>query len=138
MKREILDEVAYLFVEQFDDFYGMLTDRTDVRRIRASTEGGEEALFATVSGIFGNRLEEAFLGAAHIAMGYIAYVDETWADGTITDPVKTLNRQVLHLDSLKVLCHMARRHQLSVAERVYAIREEAEAHYRYLEGYRRR
>ena len=36
MTLEILDEVAFLFVEQFDNLYGMLVDRTDVKRI-AST-----------------------------------------------------------------------------------------------------
>ena len=29
MTLEILDEVAFLFVEQFDNLYGMLVDRTD-------------------------------------------------------------------------------------------------------------
>ena len=32
MTQEILDEVAFLIMEQFDDFYGMLVDRTDDMR----------------------------------------------------------------------------------------------------------
>ena len=37
MTLEILDEVAFLFVEQFDNLYGMLVDRTDVKRIVISS-----------------------------------------------------------------------------------------------------
>ena len=42
MTLEILDEVAFLFVEQFDNLYGMLVDRTDVKRIRKSADDGED------------------------------------------------------------------------------------------------
>ena len=45
MTLEILDEVAFLFVEQFDNLYGMLVDRTDVKRIRKSADDGEDGLF---------------------------------------------------------------------------------------------
>ena len=38
IQQKILDEVAYLFVEQFDNLYGMLVDRTDVKRIRQSAD----------------------------------------------------------------------------------------------------
>jgi hypothetical protein len=38
MDLRILDEVAYFFVDQFDNLYGMLVDRTDVRRIRKAAD----------------------------------------------------------------------------------------------------
>ena len=38
MTLEILDEVAFLFVEQFDNLYGMLVGRADVKRIRKSAD----------------------------------------------------------------------------------------------------
>ena len=45
MTLEILDEVAFLFVEQFDNLYGMLVDRTDVKRIRKSADDDDDGLF---------------------------------------------------------------------------------------------
>ena len=44
MTLEILDEVAFLFVEQFDNLYGMLVDRTDVKRIRKPADDGDDGL----------------------------------------------------------------------------------------------
>ena len=49
MTLEILDEVAFLFVEQFDNLYGMLVDRTDVKRIRKSADDGEDGLFEAMT-----------------------------------------------------------------------------------------
>ena len=40
MELRILDEIAFLFVEQFDNHYGMLVDRSDVCR----TDGAREQL----------------------------------------------------------------------------------------------
>ena len=56
MTLEILDEVAFLFVEQFDNLYGMLVDRTDVKRIRKSADDGEDGLFKVVASVFGDKL----------------------------------------------------------------------------------
>ena len=53
MTLEILDEVAFLFVEQFDNLYGMLVDRADVKRIRKSADDGEGGLFKVVASVFG-------------------------------------------------------------------------------------
>ena len=44
MDLKILDEVAYFFVDQFDNLYGMLVDRTDVRRIRKASDDGLDAM----------------------------------------------------------------------------------------------
>ena len=49
MTLEILDEVAFLFVEQFDNLYGMLVDRTDVKRIRKSADDDEDGLFEAMT-----------------------------------------------------------------------------------------
>ena len=79
IQQKILDEVAYLFVEQFDNLYGMLVDRTDVKRIRQSADDGEAGLFRVAASVFGDKLDDVLVGAANGAMDYIAYVDETWA-----------------------------------------------------------
>ena len=71
MTLEILDEVAFLFVEQFDNLYGMLVDRTDVKRIRKSADDGEDGLFREVASVFGDKLDDVFVGAANGAMDYI-------------------------------------------------------------------
>ena len=70
MTLEILDEVAFLFVEQFDNLYGMLVDRTDVKRIRKSADDGEDGLFKVVASVFGDKLDDGFVGAANGAMDY--------------------------------------------------------------------
>ena len=57
MTLEILDEVAFLFVEQFDNLYGMLVDRTDVKRIRKSADDGEDGLFKVAASVFGDKLD---------------------------------------------------------------------------------
>ena len=71
MTLEILDEVAFLFVEQFDNLYGMLVDRTDVKRIRKSADNGEDGLFKVVASVFGDKLDDVFVGAANGAMDYM-------------------------------------------------------------------
>lgn len=90
MTLEILDEVAFLFVEQFDNLYGMLVDRTDVKRIRKSADDGEDGLFRVAASVFGDKLDDVLVGAANGAMDYIAYVDETWAPEDDEDRKRTL------------------------------------------------
>ena len=70
MTLEILDEVAFLFVEQFDNLYGMLVDRTDVKRIRKSADDGEDGLFRVAASVFGDKLDDVLVGAANGAMDY--------------------------------------------------------------------
>ena len=74
MTLEILDEVAFLFVEQFDNLYGMLVDRADVKRIRKSADDGEDGLFRVAASVFGDKLDDVLVGAANGAMDYIAYL----------------------------------------------------------------
>lgn len=132
MTLEILDEVAFLFVEQFDNLYGMLVDRTDVKRIRKSADDGEDGLFKVVASVFGDKLDDVFIGAANGAMDYIAYVDETWTPEDDEDRKKTLETEAFHLESLKAVLEIAEKNGLSVVGQIRDILAEGEEHLRRL------
>ena len=132
MTLEILDEVAFLFVEQFDNLYGMLVDRTDVKRIRKSADDGEDGLFKVVASVFGDKLDDVFIGAANGAMDYIAYVDETWTPEDDEDRKRTLETEAFHLESLKAVLEIAEKNGLSVVGQIREILAEGEAHLRRL------
>lgn len=132
MTLEILDEVAFLFVEQFDNLYGMLVDRTDVKRIRKSADDGEDGLFKVVASVFGDKLDDVFIGAANGAMDYIAYVDETWTPEDDEDRKKTLETEAFHLESLKAVLEIAEKNGLSVVGQIRDILAEGEEHLRHL------
>ena len=114
MTLEILDEVAFLFVEQFDNLYGMLVDRTDVKRIRKSADDDDDGLFKVV------------------AMDYIAYVDETWTPEDDEDRKRTLETEAFHLESLKAVLEIAEKNGLSVVGQIRDILAEGEEHLRHL------
>ena len=107
MDLKILDEVAYLFVDQFDNLYGMLVERTDVRRIRKAADIGLDAIYDVVSSVFGDKLEEVLYGAAYTAMDSIAYEDESWTPKDAEDREMTLDMARLHLEALKGVLQMA-------------------------------
>ena len=132
MTLEILDEVAFLFVEQFDNLYGMLVDRTDVKRIRKSADDGEDGLFKVVASVFGDKLDDVFVGAANGAMDYIAYVDETWTPEDDEDRKRTLETEAFHLESLKAVLEIAEKNGLSVVGQIRDILAEGEEHLRHL------
>lgn len=132
MTLEILDEVAFLFVEQFDNLYGMLVDRTDVKRIRKSADDGEDGLFKVVASVFGDKLDDVFIGAANGAMDYIAYVDETWMPEDDEDRKRTLETEAFHLESLKAVLEIAEKNGLSVVGQIRDILAEGEEHLRHL------
>ena len=132
MTLEILDEVAFLFVEQFDNLYGMLVDRADVKRIRKSADDGEGGLFKVVASVFGDKLDDAFVGAANGAMDYIAYVDETWTPEDDEDRKRTLETEAFHLESLKAVLEIAEKNGLSVVGQIRDILAEGEEHLRHL------
>ena len=134
MTLEILDEVAFLFVEQFDNLYGMLVDRTDVKRIRKSADDGEDGLFKVVASVFGDKLDDVFVGAANGAMDYIAYVDETWTPEDDEDRKRTLETEAFHLESLKAVLEIAEKNGLSVVGQIRDILAEGEEHLRRLKG----
>ena len=132
MTLEILDEVAFLFVEQFDNLYGMLVDRTDVKRIRKSADDGDDGLFKVVASVFGDKLDDVFVGAANGAMDYIAYVDETWMPEDDEDRKRTLETEAFHLESLKAVLEIAEKNGLSVVGQIRDILAEGEEHLRHL------
>ena len=129
MTLEILDEVAFLFVEQFDNLYGMLVDRTDVKRIRKSAEDG---LFRVAASVFGDKLDDVLVGAVNGAMDYIAYVDETWTPEDDEDRKRTLETEAFHLESLKAVLEIAEKNGLSVVGQIRDILVEGEEHLRHL------
>ena len=132
MTLEILDEVAFLFVEQFDNLYGMLVERTDVKRIRKSADDGEDGLFKVVASVFGDKLDDVFVGAANGAMDYIAYVDETWMPEDDEDRKRTLETEAFHLEYLKAVLEIAEKNGLSVVGQIRDILAEGEEHLRHL------
>ena len=132
MTLEILDEVAFLFVEQFDNLYGMLVDRTDVKRIRKSADDGEDGLFKVFASVFGDKLDDVFVGAANGAMDYIAYVDETWTPEDDEDRKRTLETEAFQLESLKAVLEIAEKNGLSVVGQIRDILAEGEEHLRHL------
>ena len=132
MTLKILDEVAFLFVEQFDNLYGMLVDRTDVKRIRKSADDDDDGLFKVVASVFGDKLDDVFVGAANGAMDYIAYVDETWTPEDDEDRKRTLETEAFHLESLKAVLEIAEKNVLSVVGQIRDILAEGEEHLRRL------
>ena len=133
MDLRILDEVAYLFVDQFDNLYGMLVDRTDVRRIRKAADDRLEALYAVVSSVFGDKLEEVLYGAAYTAMDSIAYEDESWTPKDAEDREMTLDMARLHLDSLRGVLQMAEQNGHGNVGQIVGLLAEAEGHLKNLE-----
>ena len=132
MTLEILDEVAFLFVEQFDNLYGMLVDRTDVKRIRKAADDGEDGLFRVAASVFGDKLDDVLVGAANGAMDYIAYVDETWTPEDDEDRKRTLETETFHLESLKAVLEIVEKNGRSVVSQIRDILTEGEKHLRHL------
>ena len=132
MTLEILDEVAFLFVEQFDNLYGMLVDRADVKRIRKSADDGEDGLFRVAASVFGDKLDDVLVGAANGAMDYIAYVDETWTPKDDEDRKRTLETEAFHLESLKEVLEIAEKNGRNVVGQIRDILAEGEEHLRHL------
>lgn len=132
MTLEILDEVAFLFVEQFDNLYGMLVDRTDVKRIRKAADDGEDGLFRVAASVFGDKLDDVLVGAANGAMDYIAYVDETWTPEDDEDRKRTLETETFHLESLKAVLEIVEKNGRSVVGQIHDILAEGEEHLRHL------
>ena len=131
-QQEILDEVAFLFVEQFDNLYGMLVDRTDVKHIRQSADDGKEGLFRVAASVFGDKLDDVLVGAANGAMDYIAYVDESWTPKDDEDRRRTLETEAFHLESLKAVLDIAEHNGRGVVRQIRDILAEGEKHLSHL------
>ena len=67
--------------------------------------------------MFGDKLDDVFVGAANGAMDYIAYVDETWTPEDDEDRKRTLETEAFHLESLKAVLEIAEKNGLSVRGR---------------------
>jgi len=127
MKDTVLQDVAYLFVEQYEG----LTEhynRADVDLIRATAEKGEAALYIVVATIFGAKLDQALLGAAHGGMDYIAYSDETWEDMPEDQQRLSAELAELHLESVKAIVRLSQQNECGTAQEIGAICAEAEQH----------
>ena len=110
MDLTVLDDVAHLFVEQYENVRGFLSEqysKDEVALIRKTTDKGEMALYTVAATLFGNDINQVLKDAAFGAMDYIAYVDETWTPKDEEDKNNTLEMERVHLDSLEVLLRMA-------------------------------
>ena len=76
-----LDDVAYLFVEQYESIHGLYTEeyrKPEVDLIRRTADKSESALYTVVATIFGERLEDVMVGAAHGAMSHPRRLYNPW------------------------------------------------------------
>ena len=127
MRGTIWDEVAYLMVEQYEN----MTEHynPDIpRMIRNSAINGEAQLYTVCATTFGDRFNEAILGAARAGMDYIAYVDETWADIAEKDRQSMIEAQKDHLDSVKAVLQFSRMGDCTVTQGILDAITEGEQH----------
>lgn len=71
-----MDDVAYLFVEQYENLHGLYTEehrKSEVDLIRRAADKGESALYTVVASIFGEGLNDAMVGAANGAIIHMVY-----------------------------------------------------------------
>ena len=131
-----LDDVAYLFVEQYENIHGLYSEssrQSEVDLIRRTADKGEAALYTIVATIFGEKLDEVLVGAANGAMDYIAYVDETWEPKDAEDKAKMLAMEAVYLESLGAILRMAQMNECSVVTELEGIMIEAREHFQKLE-----
>ena len=132
-----LDDVAYLFVEQYESIHGLYSESyrpSEVDLIRRTADKGEAALYTVVATVFSDKLDEVLVGAANGAMDYIAYVDETWDPKDAEDKAKMLAMEAVHLESLEAIIRMAQMNGCSVIDELEKIRREATSHFQRLKG----
>ena len=132
-----LDDVAYLFVEQYENIHGLYSESyrpSEVDLIRRTADKGEAALYTVVATVFGEKLDEVLVGAANGAMDYIAYVDETWDPKEAEDKAKMLAMEAVHLESLDPIIRMAQMNGCGAVDELERIRREATSHFQRLKG----
>jgi len=129
MRGTIWDEVAYLMVEQYENMTENYNPSIS-RRICDSAIKGESALYTACASIFGDRFDEALLGAARAGMDYIAYVDETWEDINMQDRQSAVEAQREHLESVKAVLRFSRKGDCSVTQGIEDAITEGEQHLR--------
>ena len=136
MDLTVLDDVAHLFVEQYENVRGFLSEqdsKDEVALIRKTADKGEMALYTVAATLFGDDINQVLKDAAFGAMDYIAYVDETWTPKDEEDKSNTLAIEKVHLDSLEVLLRIAQMNNGAMAPEIQAIKAEADMHFRRLE-----
>ena len=132
-----LDDVAYLFVEQYENIHGLYSEsyrQSEVDLIRRTADKGEAALYTVVATVFGDKLDEVLVSAANGAMDYIAYVDETWDPKDAEDKAKMLAMEAVHLESLEAIIRMAQMNGCGAVDELERIRREATSHFQRLKG----
>ena len=136
MDLTVLDDVAHLFVEQYENVRGFLSEqysKDEVELIRKTADKGEMALYTVAATLFGDDINQVLKDAAFGAMDYIAYVDETWTPKDEEDKRDTLAMEMVHLDSLEVLLRMVQMNNGAMVPEIQAIKAEADMHFRRLE-----
>ena len=127
MRGTIWDEVAYLMVEQYENMADHYNPSIP-RLIRDGAIKGESALYIVCVSTFGDRFDEALLGAARAGMDYIAYVDETWEDISLEDRQSTIETQREHLESVKAVLQFSRMGDCTVTQGIEDAISEGERH----------
>ena len=136
MDLTVLDDVAHLFVEQYENVRGFLSEqysKDEVALIKKTADKGEMALYTVAATLFGDDINQVLKDAAFGAMDYIAYVDETWTPKDEEDKNTTLEMERVHLDSLEVLLQMAQMNNGAMVPEIQTIKAEADMHFRRLE-----
>jgi hypothetical protein len=128
MRGTVWDEVAYLMVEQYENMAEHYNPSIP-RLIRDSAIKGESALYTVCASTFGDRFDEALLGAARAGMDYIAYVDETWEDIEEENRESALEAQIDHLESVKTIVYLSQLKQCSTAGEIANQYEDAKNHF---------
>lgn len=132
-----LDDVAYLFVEQYESIHGLYSESyrpSEVDLIRRTADKGEAALYTVVATVFGEKLDEVLVAAANGAMDYIAYVYETWDPKDAEDKAKMLAMEAVHLESLEAIIRMAQMNGCGAVDELERIRREATSHFQRLKA----
>ena len=132
-----LDDVAYLFVEQYESIHGLYSESyrpSEVDLIRRTADKGEAALYTVVATVFGEKLDEVLVAAANGAMDYIAYVDETWDPKDAEDKAKMLAMEAVHLESLDPIIRMAQMNGCGTVDELERIGCEATSHFQRLKA----
>ena len=127
MRGTVWDEVAYLMVEQYENMAEHYNPSIP-RLIRDSTINGESQLYTVCATTFGDRFDEALLGAARAGMDYIAYVDETWEDIAEKDRHNTIEAQREHLESVKAVLKFSQMGDCTVTQGIEDAIAEGEQH----------
>lgn len=129
VERMIMEEVACLFVEQYEAMLHKDYKVFDVNLIRKTANKGMLALYTVVATIFGDSITQALKGAAFGAMDYIAYVDETWTPRDAADKTAMLDLERPHLESIEVILRMGEMCGNGIVEEINDILLAARYHY---------